>query len=60
MRLSASLIPYDVGVSAGHLLSQDDPNVHNKAKYVLNGPEDITGEQIVGMVEQHRYARSGG
>ncbi|RHZ60116.1 NmrA-like family protein [Aspergillus thermomutatus] len=45
--------PYDVGVLAAHLLAQDDPTAHNKAKYVLNGPEDITGKQIVDMVEQH-------
>lgn len=45
--------PDEIGVFAVHLLSQDDPTVHSKAKYVLNGPEDITGKQIVGMVEQH-------
>ncbi|KAB8069042.1 hypothetical protein BDV29DRAFT_183536 [Aspergillus leporis] len=45
--------PDDVGVFAAHLLSQDDPTAHNKAKYILNGPEDITGKQIVDMVEQH-------
>ncbi|GFF96427.1 hypothetical protein IFM53868_08535 [Aspergillus udagawae] len=44
--------PDEVGVLAAHLLSQDDPAVHNKAKYVLNGPEDITGSQIVDMIEQ--------
>ena len=27
--------------------------MHNKAKYILNGPEDITGKQIVDMIEQH-------
>ncbi|RYO92478.1 hypothetical protein DL766_000176 [Monosporascus sp. MC13-8B] len=45
--------PYDVGVLAAHLLCQEDPSMHNNAKYVLNGPEDITGAQIVKMVEQH-------
>ncbi|KAL2133722.1 hypothetical protein VTI74DRAFT_1848 [Chaetomium olivicolor] len=44
--------PDDVGAFAAHLLVQENPSVHNKAKYVLNGPEDITGEQIVKMVEQ--------
>ncbi|WBW74403.1 NmrA-like family [Schizosaccharomyces osmophilus] len=44
---------YDVGVFAAHLLSQDDPTAYNRAKYVLNGPTDITGKQIVDMVEQH-------
>ncbi|KAL1865747.1 hypothetical protein Plec18167_009289 [Paecilomyces lecythidis] len=45
--------PYDVGVFAAHLLALEDPSVHNKAKYVLNGPEDVTGKQVVEMVEQH-------
>lgn len=45
--------PDEVGAFAAHLLSQDDPSVHNKAKYVLNGPEDVTGKQIVDMVEQY-------
>ncbi|KAG2421720.1 hypothetical protein HFD88_005696 [Aspergillus terreus] len=44
--------PDDVGVFAAHLLSMDDPALHNKAKYVLNGPEDITGAQVVSMVER--------
>ncbi|KAL2671525.1 hypothetical protein Neosp_014115 [[Neocosmospora] mangrovei] len=42
----------DVGAIAAHLLAEEDPSRHNKAKYVLNGPEDITGKQLVGMVEQ--------
>lgn len=45
--------PNDVGIFAAHLLSLDDPTAHNKAKYVLNGPEDITGKDIVAMVEQY-------
>ncbi|PLB42580.1 NmrA-like family protein [Aspergillus candidus] len=45
--------PDEVGIFAAHLLAQDDTSVHNKAKYVLNGPEDITGKQIVDMIEQH-------
>jgi uncharacterized protein YbjT (DUF2867 family) len=45
--------PDEVGIFAAHLLSQDDTSAHNKAKYVLNGPEDITGKQIVDMVEKH-------
>ncbi|GFG10584.1 putative NmrA-like family protein [Aspergillus udagawae] len=43
----------EVGVIAAHLLSRDDTSAHNKSKYVLNGPDDITGMQIVSMVEQH-------
>lgn len=45
--------PSEVGVFAAHLLSQEDPSVHNKAKYVLNGPEDVTGQQIVDLVEHY-------
>ncbi|KAJ2983903.1 hypothetical protein NUW58_g6171 [Xylaria curta] len=48
---------WDVGVVAAHLLAQEDPSPHNKAKYVLNGPEDITGNQIVKLVEQHIGAK---
>ncbi|OAA71824.1 NAD(P)-binding domain protein [Akanthomyces lecanii RCEF 1005] len=43
----------DVGVFAAHLLTADDVAPHNKAKYVLNGPDDITGRQIVALVEKH-------
>ncbi|KAL3958136.1 hypothetical protein ACCO45_008714 [Purpureocillium lilacinum] len=43
--------PADVGVLAAHLLVTNDTSKHNKAKYILNGPEDITGQQIVKMVE---------
>lgn len=43
----------DVGPIAAHLLAQEDPAVHNKAKYVLNGPEDITGRQVVELVEKY-------
>ncbi|KAK5627476.1 hypothetical protein RRF57_003191 [Xylaria bambusicola] len=45
--------PHDIGVFAAHLLAQQDPTPHNKAKYVVNGPEDISGHQIVKLVEQH-------
>jgi uncharacterized protein YbjT (DUF2867 family) len=43
---------YDVGVVAAHLLAQEDTAPHNKTKYVLSGPEDVTREEIVKMVEQ--------
>uniref|UniRef100_A0A060T9R9 ARAD1B01518p n=1 Tax=Blastobotrys adeninivorans TaxID=409370 RepID=A0A060T9R9_BLAAD len=43
----------DVGVFASHLLAEQDTSVHNKAKYVLNGPEDITGRDVVNMVEKY-------
>jgi len=49
--------PLEVGALAAHLLVQVDTSVYNKAKLVVNGPEDITGEQIVAMVEKHIGAK---
>ncbi|KAI1362080.1 hypothetical protein F5Y08DRAFT_313116 [Xylaria arbuscula] len=49
----ALIDPSDIGVLAAHLLAQPDPSPHNKAKYVVNGPEDISGNQIVELVEQY-------
>lgn len=43
----------EVGVFAAHLLAQEDVTAHNKAKYVLNGPEDISGQQLVKLVEEY-------
>ncbi|KAH6632943.1 hypothetical protein C7974DRAFT_391820 [Boeremia exigua] len=48
----AAIDANDVGIVAAKLLLEADTSVHNKAKYVLNGPEDITGKQIVAMVEE--------
>jgi uncharacterized protein YbjT (DUF2867 family) len=42
----------EVGVVAARLLAQEDTTQHNKRKYVLNGPESITGEGIVRLVEE--------
>lgn len=49
--------PLDVGILAAHLLAQDDTSTHNKAKLVLNGPEDLTGRQIVALVEKQIGAK---
>ncbi|KAI6782286.1 NAD(P)-binding protein [Emericellopsis cladophorae] len=43
----------DVGTLAAQLLAEKKVSRHNEAKYVVNGPEDITGQQIVKMVEDH-------
>ncbi|KAK4195141.1 hypothetical protein QBC40DRAFT_289579 [Triangularia verruculosa] len=43
----------DVGRCAAHLLLQEDVSPHHKAKYVVNGPADITGREIVRLVEEH-------
>ncbi|KAI1283567.1 hypothetical protein F5Y07DRAFT_349997 [Xylaria sp. FL0933] len=45
--------PDEIGVLAARLLAQQDPTPHNKAKYVVNGPEDLSGNQIVKMVEDY-------
>ncbi|KAI1456646.1 NmrA-like family protein [Annulohypoxylon moriforme] len=45
--------PNDVGALAGHLLALDDPSAHSGQRYDINGPEDITGKQIVTLVEQY-------
>ncbi|KAL4885419.1 hypothetical protein BJY04DRAFT_179699 [Aspergillus karnatakaensis] len=45
--------PYDVGILAAYLLVSDDVSKHNKARYVVNGPEDVAGRDIVGMVENY-------
>jgi len=42
----------DVGRFAAALLSAEDHSIHNKKKYVLNGPEDLTGRAIVDLVEK--------
>ncbi|OAA35884.1 NmrA-like family protein [Beauveria brongniartii RCEF 3172] len=43
----------DVGILAAHLLVAEDVTRHNKAKYVLNGPENISGRHIVAMAEEY-------
>ncbi|KAH8422981.1 uncharacterized protein LDX57_000737 [Aspergillus melleus] len=49
----APVHPDEVGVLAAHLLATGDLSAHDRAKYIINGPEDITGEQLVGLVEQY-------
>lgn len=47
-----SIDPHDVSIVVAKLLFEEDTAPHNKARYVLNGPETITGAQIVAMVEE--------
>jgi uncharacterized protein YbjT (DUF2867 family) len=49
----AIIDPWEVGVLAAHLLAEADPSKHNKGKYIVNGPEDINGAQIVKLVEKY-------
>lgn len=54
---SAPIDPDEVGAVAAHLLATDDISPHDQAKYVLNGPEDITGVQIVQLIEEYIGAK---
>jgi uncharacterized protein YbjT (DUF2867 family) len=45
--------PYDVGVVAAHLLAAEKTAPHDQKRYVLSGPEDVTGEEVVKMIEQY-------
>ncbi|KAI6843970.1 NAD(P)-binding protein [Hortaea werneckii] len=45
--------PFDVGVLAAHLLAQEDSAPQNGKRYVVNGPEDITGEQVTKLVDHY-------
>ena len=48
----AMIDPEDVGNVGEHLLALEDPTPHNHAKYVLSGPQDVTGKGIVELVGQ--------
>ncbi|KAF4553488.1 Hypothetical protein D9617_7g032160 [Elsinoe fawcettii] len=45
--------PLEVGAFAAHLLAMEDISAHNGKKYVLNGPEDISGRQLLQLIEHH-------
>lgn len=49
---AAIIDPTDVGVVAAHLLNADEYSNHNRAKYVLAGPEDVSGKSVVELVER--------
>jgi len=42
----------DVGRAAAHLIVSDDFSPYNRKRLVLNGPEQITGAQIVELVQK--------
>lgn len=42
----------EVGAFAAHLLVQPDVSRHNRRKYVINGPHDVNGRMVVGLVEE--------
>lgn len=49
--------PHDVGILAAHLLAQEDTSPHQAARYIVNGPEDITGREVEKLAEQYIGAR---
>lgn len=55
----AMIDPEDVGSVGSHLLALDDTSPHNGAKYVLSGPEDLTGKQLLALVEKHAGVKVG-
>jgi uncharacterized protein YbjT (DUF2867 family) len=47
----------DVGRAAAHLIASDDFSPYDHKSLVLNGPEEITGGQVLQLVEKHIGAR---
>ncbi|TIB92856.1 NAD(P)-binding protein [Wallemia mellicola] len=54
---AAIISPADVGVVGAHLLSADDYKQHNRARYILAGPEDVTGKDLVKLAEEFTNAK---
>jgi uncharacterized protein YbjT (DUF2867 family) len=54
---NAPIDPDEIGVVAAHLLMQEYSSKYNHSKLVLNGPVDITGKDIVKMVEDRIGAK---
>ena len=48
----ALINPQDIGEAAAKLLSLDDPSPYFRKKYNLSGPEDVTGKDIISILEQ--------
>lgn len=49
----ALIDPREVGIVAGHLLVTEDVTKHDKQKYTLVGPSDVTGRDAVDLLEKH-------
>lgn len=54
---AAVIDPVDVGVVGAYLLSADDYKEHNHAKYVLAGPENVTGKDLVKLAEEFTHTK---
>lgn len=49
--------PEDIRNIEVHLLALEDTTPHNHAKYILSGPEYITGQSIIRLVKQYADAK---
>ena len=43
----------DIGHTAATILTPESFSLHKKAKYILVGTENITGQEMVDLVEQY-------
>lgn len=48
----AMIDPEDVGKIGAHLLALEDDTPHNKARYTISGPVDLSGSEIIALVEK--------
>lgn len=53
----AMIDPEDVGNIGAHLLALKDVTPHNRARYILSGPEDVTGTRILKLAEHYAGAK---
>lgn len=50
---AAPIDPTEVGIIAGKLLALDDVSPHASQKYCLNGPQNVTGNEVTKLVEKY-------
>ena len=48
----AAIDPYEIGIIAGRLLALDDHKPHANKKYTLIGPSNVSGRDVVDLVEK--------
>jgi uncharacterized protein YbjT (DUF2867 family) len=53
----AMVDPLDVGAAAAHLLALEETSPHNQARYIVSGPEDVTGKRVVELVQHYVGAK---
>lgn len=49
----------DFGTVGAPLLSLEDTTTVNNVRYVLSGPEEVTGRELVNLVQQHAGVKVG-